>query len=169
MFSITKRLHKINSIFDKEVCQYDLNGDIIGVFGSIKKASLSTGVHKSGILNCCRKRQKTSGGFKWNFVSYNRTYFDKTNFIKIKGYDNYYINPNGDVFNYSIKKFIKPKLNNENIYTVRLMWLNEPIQLPIHYLVATTFIYRDFDKGQRNIKHLDGNKLNNHMNNLCWY
>ena len=47
------------------VNQYDLLGNYINSFGSIKEASSSTGVSQTGISSVIHGRFKTSGGFCW--------------------------------------------------------------------------------------------------------
>jgi hypothetical protein len=42
-----------SSVFEKEVAQYDLDGNFIKTFYSIKQASSITNVSKSGIQACC--------------------------------------------------------------------------------------------------------------------
>jgi hypothetical protein len=51
----------------KSIIQYDLNGNKINEFNSIKNASIMTGIHKCGISKCCNNKMKTSGNFKWKF------------------------------------------------------------------------------------------------------
>ena len=38
------------------------------IYSSIKEASKQTGVCQSGISQCCNSKQKTAGGFHWEFV-----------------------------------------------------------------------------------------------------
>lgn len=58
---------------EKMVLQIDKNTDkILNKYNTIKDASIKTGIYKSGIQKCCSKKykQKSAGGFKWNFKSY---------------------------------------------------------------------------------------------------
>ncbi len=157
------------SIFDRGVLQYSLDGDVIALFLSIRKATTSTGIHSSSILNCCKKRSKTGGGFKWKFISREKRFFDKQNFVKIKGYDNYYINPNGDIYNYCIKRFIKTKKNLINYNTVILKHEKDSFKYWVDYLVAHHFLPKDSNTNKIYIRHIDGNNSNNHVSNLEWY
>ena len=47
--------------------QYDLDGNFIKEWDSIKEASFYYKIHGSNIGNCCRKTQKTTSGYKWKF------------------------------------------------------------------------------------------------------
>lgn len=38
------------------------------IYDSVLQASVETGIHKTGIANCCRGKRKTTGGFHWEYV-----------------------------------------------------------------------------------------------------
>lgn len=57
-----KNISKSNSV---PVYQFDLNGNLIAKFESIKKASEITKVCKTKIASCCMKQRLTSGGYIW--------------------------------------------------------------------------------------------------------
>ena len=61
--------YKMSMAKFKKVIQYDLNGNIITEFISVKEASMQTGIDKSCIANCCRgiKNHATAGGFIWRY------------------------------------------------------------------------------------------------------
>lgn len=48
--------------------QYDINGNLIATFKTIKEASQTLGVSETGIGNVLHNRAKTSGGYVWKFV-----------------------------------------------------------------------------------------------------
>lgn len=54
-----------NLINDFRVAQYDLSGNLIEIYESIKHASYETGLSYSGIWACVFGRTKKSGGFIW--------------------------------------------------------------------------------------------------------
>ena len=55
-------------IKSKRIVQLDINTKkIINTFDSIAKAVEKTQIGRTGISNCCRKRNKTSGGFIWMY------------------------------------------------------------------------------------------------------
>lgn len=51
---------------NKKVAQYDLNGNFIREFKSIKEASAILGLHDIGSV--CRGIRKTCGGYGWRFI-----------------------------------------------------------------------------------------------------
>lgn len=53
----------------KPVNQYSLDGIYIATYKSIKEASRKTGTDQTGIVDCCKGRLKTSGGFIWKYVN----------------------------------------------------------------------------------------------------
>ena len=59
----------IDSKCSKQVEQYDLNDNLIKVWGSLREITRETGFNRTGILGCCkeRKRYKTAYGFKWRY------------------------------------------------------------------------------------------------------
>lgn len=64
-------LHLYSTILKKkhkEVNQYSLNGILLRTFFSIKEASKITNTCETGIIECCKNRQKTSGGYRWTYA-----------------------------------------------------------------------------------------------------
>ena len=58
------------------VIQYDLQGNLLAHYESIKQASDKTGVARCSISNVCRGRRNKAGGFKWKYPS---TYLKENN------------------------------------------------------------------------------------------
>ena len=56
------------------IIQYDLNGNFIKQYPTIKEASMETGTYKKSISSCASGRYKTAGGFKWK-------YYDKETYL----------------------------------------------------------------------------------------
>lgn len=50
-----------------KVVQLDISGNEIKTFDTVTQASELTNSNKCGIVNCCRGRSKTSGGYKWMY------------------------------------------------------------------------------------------------------
>lgn len=59
---------KISQRHTNGINQYDLSGNFLQHYPSIKLASEITGFSKTGIIDCCAKRKKTSHGFKWEYA-----------------------------------------------------------------------------------------------------
>lgn len=64
-------------------------------------------------------------------------------------------------------KFLKPNINNSGYLNVRLKDSDENVKTYlVHRLVALSFIRNTENKEY--VNHIDGNKLNNNINNLEW-
>lgn len=68
--------------------------------------------------------------------------------------------------NVLIKEKILKKYIRAGYYAVKLYKHNIPINMPVHRLVAITFLENKQNKPC--INHKDGNKINNNINNLEW-
>ena len=62
--NINKFIKKIKAT---SVIQYDLENNIIKEWSSIKEATINLKLYDGDISKCCRGRQKTAGGFKWEY------------------------------------------------------------------------------------------------------
>ena len=77
---------------------------------------------------------------------------------------NYAINEDGYVINCRTFKFLTLSLNAKGYYTVSLLKDTEnDIKIPVHRLVYKVF---KGDIGDKTVDHIDGDKLNNNINNL---
>lgn len=61
-----KRLNRKDT--SKPVKQHSLDGVLVNVFPSCMEAQRITGVDHASIARCCYKRNKTAGGFLWEFA-----------------------------------------------------------------------------------------------------
>lgn len=52
-------------IYNKSIIQYDLQGNIIKEWDSVKEATSI--VNYDSIISCCKKKYKTAGGYVWRF------------------------------------------------------------------------------------------------------
>jgi hypothetical protein len=72
----TGRIHKessniknrMNSPSRKSVAQFDLDGNLINKYHSLREAGLDNNINKAHISRACRGILKTSGGFGWEFI-----------------------------------------------------------------------------------------------------
>lgn len=64
----SKSHRESNKIRRKAVCQYDINGDFIQTFPSIREAVRKTGVDRQQLSACCNKTALSAGGFFWCFA-----------------------------------------------------------------------------------------------------
>ena len=77
-----------------------------------------------------------------------------------------YVNHSGNSKRVVNEKILKPVIDNTKYFVVSLWKDNKHTRPHIHRLVAETFISNLENKPH--INHIDGNKLNNSVNNLEW-
>lgn len=63
----TERIRSKEIITSKPVIQYNLNGERIKEFVSVRDAERQTGINNSNIIACCKLRKKNAGGYLWNY------------------------------------------------------------------------------------------------------
>ena len=85
---------------------------------------------------------------------------------QIKNYDNYYIYDNGDVYNIATNKLLKGSVGEHGYKYYRLSKNGTKKMMYAHRLVAEHFL--DNPNQLPVVNHIDGNKLNNNVNNLEW-
>ena len=56
---------KMGEAHEKPVAQYSMDGCLIAVFESGRKAAIATGVQASHISKVCKHQRVTAGGYKW--------------------------------------------------------------------------------------------------------
>lgn len=84
----------------------------------------------------------------------------------VKENTNYKISNQGRFKNVKNNIIIKTSITNANYETVGFKFNGENKRKLIHRLVATAFIPNPYNKPQ--VNHIDGNKLNNSVDNLEW-
>lgn len=86
---------------------------------------------------------------------------------EISGYNKYEIDEYGNIRNRRTQKLLRPKLNKQG-YEVLKLYDNSmnQVDVRVHRLVAMTFC-DGYEEGLI-VNHKDGDKLNNHCENLEW-
>lgn len=90
---------------------------------------------------------------------------------QIKGFDGYYINKSGQIkstrsFKGTQEKILKPSKNQQGYITYNLMRGGKVFRKPLHRLLMETF--KPNKENMPCINHIDGNILNNSLDNLEW-
>lgn len=80
---------------------------------------------------------------------------------------NYTINTYGEIKNRTSGKVIKPKISVRGYLRIGIYILGKREELSVHRMVACTFLGNEYTN-KLQVNHIDGNKLNNHVNNLEW-
>jgi len=86
--------------------------------------------------------------------------------MEVQDYSNYLIYDNGVVFSKKRNKFMKPQKNQLGYERILLSKNGKQKRFSIHRLVALHYIPKI--EGKNVVDHIDGNKLNNNVNNLRW-
>ena len=87
----------------------------------------------------------------------------------LKGFeDKYKISSKGEIINKKDNKKINTRISKDGYIRVTLYYKNKSYIKSIHRLVAETFIEKKTTTSNLEVNHIDGNKLNNNINNLEW-
>ena len=85
----------------------------------------------------------------------------------VVGYEGLYgITNQGRAYGYKSRKWLRPRISYRGYYLITLLMNGKPHQHSLHRVVGHAFIPNPKDKPQ--INHIDGDKLNNHVDNLEW-
>jgi hypothetical protein len=87
-------------------------------------------------------------------------------FVKIIGHDRYEISKCGVIRNILTKKIKSQYIGSTGYYMVSFSYNNKSKPQRVHRLLASTFLKNIHNA--KFINHIDGNKLNNDLNNLEW-
>jgi len=86
--------------------------------------------------------------------------------FRIEGYDNYFINKNGEVLNSKRGRFLKGTINTFGYKRFCLSKDGKAKYYFLHCLLAQTFI--DNPENRPFIDHINHNRLDNRLSNLRW-
>lgn len=94
------------------------------------------------------------------------------NFRMIPRFPNYFVHPNGNIYNNTTGDFLKPTFRGKNGYPVvdikDYSGLYTTRSKPLHRIIAYTWIPNDDYERYYIIDHIDGNKQNFALSNLRW-
>ena len=159
----------------RKVERYDIHGNYMETYNTVKEAGTKHGVDCSSIIRACKGEQHRAAGSIWKYTEEDLAQpssFD--DFLPVHGYDNiYWVNPRGEVYGKSHKKLLKPILTSDGYYTVNLSKPKEgggssQKSHLIHRLVATLFIANPNPLVKLQVNHKNGVRNDNRVENLEW-
>ena len=87
--------------------------------------------------------------------------------MNIQGYENYIIYDDGDIYSRNVNRYLSPNRTNKAGYNIVDLYKNGKYnKFKVHRLVALHYIPNPDNKPC--VDHIDGNKLNNNVENLRW-
>lgn len=134
-------------------------------YESIREAAVELGIPEKNIGTVLSGRIKYTGEQKYHFKYVEPkliiTKEDLKDFEDIKEYPNYMIHRDGRVYNKNRKIFMSPRDMGGYLYLVL-----KDDNFSVHNLVASQYLPNPDNK--KCVNHKDGNKHNNHVDNLEW-
>ena len=125
------------------------------------------------VNNTTTKHSKSEETHKQYFTYICIMNHEKNNQIKcellfdIVGYEGLYsVSKDSKVYSWKTKKYLKPQLQNNGYVTVGLYLDKKPKVIPVHRIVAQTFLPNPLNL--RTVNHKDFDKTNNDVSNLEW-
>ena len=85
---------------------------------------------------------------------------------QVEGYPHLFVSSEGRVWTTTYNRFLRPHLTNRGYLRVNLSKDKTVKQASVHRLVAEAFIPNP--KGLTDVDHINGDKLNNKVENLQW-
>lgn len=154
----------------KAILCYNPDTDEVTEYESILAASKDLNISDASICTAAKKYGECHG-YIFCYVANDKNRkegLDLLSYKQITGFPNYLINAEGKIYSLSYKKFMKTQDHNDGGQQMIQLYQNgKGIDFLVHRLVASHFLKRT-DKTHNSIKHIDGNKANNNLNNLRW-
>ena len=148
-----------------KVNQYDLKGNFLKQYDSIKEAAELSGANDRHISCVCKGKRKTTDGFIWKYTNEEKDIkVNLTEGIVIENYPNYHVFKNGTIYSKSHKRILKPKILPSGYNSVKLCNNGQMRDYYTHVLVANAFLKKD--ELRQFVNHIDRNKSNNKLDNL---
>lgn len=155
----------------KKVIQYsyDENGKevIIAIYDSVNDAATAMKVSRHAIIRTCKGKNHSCREYKFKYEFDDRVVKDPVEHRKIYEFPNipYEVSITGRIYSTRVKKYLEPVINrNGNDYVTLPAPNGSKVNRYISRLVWEAFNNKSC--GDKNVIHIDKNKLNNHINNL---
>lgn len=118
----------------------------------------------------CHSKCKGNGKQLPDYIEHDTPIYKHINgelWHNILGFPGYWINKKGEVLGRRGKK-LKLGKNTKGYYQIILKTKQVKKVFRVHRLVAEYFIYNNNPEQKNQVNHIDGNKLNNNIDNLEW-
>lgn len=160
-------------LHNTKIKKYDKEDNFIAEYNSINEAATENNISRHSISKVLNGVYKVGGGFVWKYSNEDniKKEIDLSDFETIEEHKNYMVSKKGEVYSVVMKKLLKPvKNDNGHTYVSLCDAINgkKKRNCYVHVLVAKTFLPNDYPDFDINVFHKDGNKSNNHVNNLKW-
>ncbi len=86
--------------------------------------------------------------------------------IIVNEYKPFAVTAEGHVYNHVTGNRLKPHIDKYGYFRVTTKYLGKTVNALVHRLVAIAYLSEKFNSPQ--VNHIDGNKLNNSIDNLEW-
>lgn len=150
----------------KAVLRYDVDENNKPILDSVKEyayVNLAKEEFGSHVSECLNGKSKTAYGYYWTYkdVQTNKvpmSSLDLTNFKQVENHNNFLVSKDGRVYNKSRQAFLTPRMTGHY----------QSVVLDNDHFCVHVLVMMHFGTGEPSdvVNHKDGNKLNNHVDNL---
>jgi hypothetical protein len=123
--------------YNIEIEQYTLEGIFLKLYNSLRDAANETNTDSASIINVCKGRRKTAGGFIWKYKN-SKTEDVPANSIVVKDFPNYLITKEGKIYNIKRQQYMSSK-NQGNLNRITLTNNSRSKIFCIHNLIKDHF------------------------------
>jgi len=152
----------------RKIGKYTKNGKtLLKEYSSVLEAARENNISRRNIYNVCKGNVLSSGGYFWKFledINKTKEIVDKEKWKVIKGYENYLVSKEGEIYSLTNNRNLKQKFRS--YYSIILCKNGKPKNFQVHRLVAMAFIPNPENK--KYVDHIDTNPKNNNAENLRW-
>jgi hypothetical protein len=156
----------------KRIEQLTTNNEFIALFQNAKEAAQEVDCSPASIRAACIGSIKVLKGYHWRYREWEAKpedplYLESKSWKEIPEYPGYRLAPDGRVYSDKIKGMRKPNTSG-SYHMIQLCRQCKTKSITLHRLVAQLYGDAPADIKKNQVNHKDGNKDNNHIDNLEW-